>query len=307
MNKHLAKILACVTLCAAGSAAAQDAGGRPNPERPRGPAEAAISLSVDDVRAFAAPPKGFADERAAGVHGRVEEFTYDSSVTGTRRKAQVYLPPGYAADKRYPVLYLLHGIAGNQDEWRGYVHAAAILDNLIADGKAVPLIVVMPNGRALADDRPPPPERMFTPEHVAGFAQFERELLESLMPAIDRHYATLADRQHRAIAGLSMGGGQALNFGLGHTDTFAWVAGFSAAPNTQAADALLHGRDGNQLGLRLLYLSCGNKDGLFGISQAFHRYLKEHGIAHIWNVDEYGHDRESWAENLYHFSQLIFR
>jgi enterochelin esterase-like enzyme/lysophospholipase L1-like esterase len=279
----------------------------PNPEQARRPMPGPVAPGPDDVRAFAAAPAGFAAERAGVAHGRVEEFSYQSAVTGGRRKAQVYLPPGYSAGKRYPVLYLLHGIGGNQDEWRGYVRAATILDNLNADGKAVPAIVVMPNGRALPDDRPPPSDRMFSPEHVAGFAQFEQDLLASLVPAIDRHYPTLADRSQRAIAGLSMGGGQALNFGLGHTDTFAWVAGFSSAPNTQAADALLHGRDGAQIGLKLLYLSCGNKDGLFGISQSFHRYLKEQGIAHVWNVDEYGHDRESWADNLYHFSQLLFR
>jgi enterochelin esterase-like enzyme len=308
MNTWLAKALLCAVLCAtAGVAAAQDASVQPNPEQPRRPAVGPVSLGPDDVRAFSAAPIGFADERTGIAHGRVEEFSYDSAVTGTRRKAQVYLPPGYAADKRYPVLYLLHGIAGNQDEWRGYVRAAAILDNLIADGKAVPAIVVMPNGRALPDDRPPSADRMFTPEHVAGFAQFERDLLVSLVPAIDRHYRTLAQRQQRALAGLSMGGGQALNFGLGHPDIFGAVAGFSAAPNTQAAATLLRGADGERREQKLLYLSCGSKDGLFGISQAFHRYLKENGIAHVWNVDEYGHDRESWADNLYHFSQLIFR
>jgi enterochelin esterase-like enzyme len=307
MHRQLANGLLSIILGAAGGALAQDNGARPNPEEARRPAVGPVSLAADDIRAFAAAPAGFADERAGIVHGRVEEFSYDSAVTGARRQAQVYLPPGYAANKRYPVLYLLHGIAGNQDEWRGYVHATTVLDNLIADGRVVPAIVVMPNGRALADDHPPPGDRLFTPEHVAGFAQFERDLLVSLVPAIDRHYPTLTGRQQRAIAGLSMGGGQALNFGLGHTDTFGWIGGFSAAPNTQTADVLLRGRDATHLGLKLLYLSCGNKDGLFGISQSFHRYLKEQGIAHRWNVDEYGHDRESWAENLYHFSQLIFR
>jgi enterochelin esterase-like enzyme len=307
-NTQLAKALLCAVLCSVGGvAAAQDGGAQSNPEQPRRAAVAPVSLGPDDVRAFSAAPVGFADERAGIAHGRVEEFSYESAETGTRRKAQVSLPPGYAADKRYPVLYLLHGIAGNQDEWRGYVRATAILDKLIANGKAVPVIVVMPNGRALPDDRAPPADRLFTPEHVAGFAQFERDLLVSLVPDVDRHYPTFTGRQQRAIAGLSMGGGQALNFGLGHSDTFSWVAGFSAAPNTQAADGLLHGRDGAQLGLKLLYLSCGSKDGLFGISQTFHRYLREHGVPHVWNVDEYGHDRESWADNLYHFSQLIFR
>ena len=96
---------------------------------------------------------------AVVAQGKVMEFSYHSDVTGTERKANVYLPAGYTAERRYPVLYLLHGIGGNQDEWRGYVRATDVLDNLIAAGAAVPMIVVMPNGRALADDRAPPPER----------------------------------------------------------------------------------------------------------------------------------------------------
>jgi len=274
-----------------------------NPELPRGRISVPATPGPDDVRAFPGPPPGFADERPGIAHGRVEAFGYDSPVTGTRRKATVYLPPGYSSERRYPVLYLLHGLAGTEDEWRGYVHATAILDNLNAGGAVVPAIVVMPNGRALANDRPPPEERKFSPEHVAGFARFERELLDTLIPAIDKRYATVPDARHRALAGLSMGGGQSLNFGLSHQDTFGWVGAFSAAPNTEAAARLLPGRPS----LALLYLSCGKQDDLFGVSQGFHRYLKQQGIGHMWNVDEFGHDRESWMENLYHFSQLLFR
>jgi enterochelin esterase-like enzyme len=257
-------------------------------------------------RLAAAPAPGLDAERLGVARGTSLEFSYDSAVTGRRRKASVYLPPGYSTQRRYPVLYLLHGIGGNQDEWRGYVRAHVILDNLLADGAAVPMIVVMPNGRALADDRVPPPEQTFTPEHVAGFAQFERDLLQELVPAIDRSYPTLAERGSRAIAGLSMGGGQALNFGLGHPEAFAWVGGFSSAPNTRPAAELLQDPAAARR-LRLIYLSCGRKDSLFGVSQAVHDYLQRHGVPHVWHVDEFGHDRESWAENLARFAQLLFR
>lgn len=277
-----------------------------NPEG-RGTARPGIALAADDVAAFPAPPAGFDDERSGIARGDVVEFSYASAVTGTRRKARVYLPPGYSGKQRYPVLYLLHGIGGNQDEWRGYVRANVILDNLLADGAVVPMIVVMPNGRALADDRVPPAEKTFTPEHVAGFAQFERDLLESLIPAIDGAYPTMAERDKRAIAGLSMGGGQALNFGLGHLDTFAWVGGFSSAPNTRAGAELLPDPAAAARRLQLLYLSCGKKDGLIGSSQGLHRYLRQYGVKHVWHVDEFAHVRESWAENLYHFSKLLFR
>lgn len=308
METKLAKVLSAIILLAVGAgSSAQDSGAQISPGQARANFARPVVLAPDDVRAFPAAPAGFADVRPGVAQGRVEEFSYDSGVTGTRRKANVYLPAGYSTDRKYPVLYLLHGIAGNHDEWRGYVHAHTIFDNLIADGRTLPMIVVMPNGRALPDDRPPPADRIFTPEHVAGFAKFERELLESLIPAIDSKYPTIADRKQRAIAGLSMGGGQALNIGLAHLDTFAWVGGFSSAPTTRPAAELLPDSALARRQLRLLYLSCGDKDGLINGSQAFHRYLKQHDIAHIWNVDEHGHDRESWADNLYHFSRLLFR
>jgi len=270
-------------------------------------AQPPITLAADDVRAFPAPPEGFSAAQPGVAQGTIVEFSYDSAVTGTRRKASVYLPSGYSPQRRYPVLYLLHGLAGTHQEWPGYVRAGPILDNVIAAGKALPMIVVMPNGRALPDDRPWPEERKFSPEHVAGFANFERDLLESLIPAIDRAYPTISQRGARAIAGLSMGGGQALNFGLGHLDTFAWVGGFSAAPNTRAAASLLSRSGAAHPPPQLLYLACGDHDGLIGVSQDFHRTLREHKVPHVWHVDGYGHDRESWAESLYHFSQLIFR
>lgn len=304
MMSHLvaSALFAFGAACAAPVASAEDGAqqARANLSRP-------VVLASDDVRAFPAAPAGFADDKDGLVRGTVAEFSYDSGVTGTRRKAAVYLPAGYSAQRRYPVLYLLHGIAGNQDEWRGYVRANTILDRLIAGGKAKPMIVVMPNGRALADDRPPPAEGTFTPAHIAGFAQFERDLLEFLIPAIDKAYPTLAERGQRAIAGLSMGGGQALNFGLGHLDTFGWVGGFSSAPNTRSGAALLPAPALARSQLKLLYLSCGSQDGLINVSQDLHAYLKQNGVPHVWNVDPHGHDRESWADNLYHFAGLLFR
>ncbi len=277
------------------------------PDRARANFARPITLASDDVRAFPAPPPGFADPRPAARAGRIEELRYASGVTGTQRKAKVYLPPGYSAEHRYPVLYLLHGIGGTEDEWRGYVRAQAVLDNLVADGRALPMIVVMPNGRALPDDRPPPPELVFTAENAAGFAKFERDLLEFLVPAVDAKYPTIGDARHRALAGLSMGGGQALNFGLAHLDVFGSVGGFSSAPNTRPTSELLPDPAAAKRQLVLLYLSCGNKDGLISVSQAVHRALQAEGIPHLWNVDEYGHDRDSWAENLFHFTQLLFR
>jgi enterochelin esterase-like enzyme len=298
---------ACVLLLSiAGASFAQDAA-EVTPERARANFARPIVLGPDDVRAFPDAPAGFRDVRAGVAQGRVEVFAYDSGVTGTRRRANVYLPAGYSADRKYPVLYLLHGIGGNQDEWRGYVRADAILDNLIADGKAVPMIVVMPNSRALPDDRSPPQARVFTPENAAGFARFERDLLDFLIPAIETKYSVSADRGHRAIAGLSMGGGQSLNFGFAHTDVFGSIGAFSPAPNTKPAAELLPDPKDASGRFALLYLSCGNRDGLINVSQDLHAYLKRNDVSHVWNVDDRGHDGDSWANNLYHFAQRLFR
>jgi len=169
----------------------------------------------------------------------------------------------------------------------------------------VPMIVVMPNGRALPDDRPA--KNVFTAEQVAGFAKFESDLLNYLIPAIQARYSTFSDREHRALAGLSMGGGQTLNFGLAHLETFEWLGAFSSAPNTKPPAELVPNPEPVREKLKLLYLSCGNRDGLISISQGVHRYLKEHDVPHIWNVDDHGHDGETWGSNLYHFAQRIFR
>jgi len=266
-----------------------------------------VVLAADDVRAFPDAPAGFDQTPTNGLAGRTEVFEYDSTITGTRRKAVVYLPPQYSSDRKYPVVYLLHGVAGNEWEWSGYVHGDVVVDNLITADKAVPMIIVMPNGRALADDRVPAPDKTFAPQNAEGFAKFERDLLDCLIPAIQAKYSASTNREQRAIAGLSMGGGQSLNFGLGHIDTFAWVGGFSSAPNTKSSAELVPDPAAVRERLKLLYLSSGNKDGLIGVSQGVHVYLKQQNIPHMWNVDDHIHDRETWASNLYYFVQRIFR
>ncbi len=265
-----------------------------------------IVLEADDVRAFPDAPADYRTPSPQGLRGKIEAFEWQSGVTGKLRKAKVYLPPGYSKDRKYPVLYLLHGIGGNENEWTGYVHADVIVDNLIASGKAVPMIVVLPNGRALPDDSIPK-GNVFTPENSAGFAKFERDLIDYLIPAIQAKYSTDTDREHRALAGLSMGGGQTFNFGLTHLDLFAWLGAFSAAPNTKPPAELVPDPALARNQLKLLYISCGNKDGLISISQGMHRYLKAHDVPHIWNVDDAGHDGNTWGNNLWHFAQRIFR
>lgn len=305
LSKSASFLVVLLVMSAPLKLSAQEKPEEASPERARENFSRPIVLAADDVRAFPDAPAGFNTRREDIPHGRIEPFEYDSAVTGTRRNANVYLPPGYSPETKYPVLYLLHGIGGDETEWIRFATPDALFDNLIADGRAEPMIVVIPNGRALPDDRAE--GNPFTPEKVAGFAKFEEDLLEYLIPAVEAAYSTLTDREHRALAGLSMGGGQAFNFGLGNLDTFAWIGAFSAAPNTKPPAELVPDPAGVAAQIKLLYISCGNKDGLINISQGVHRYLKEHDVPHIWNVDDFGHDPSHWASNLYYFAQRVFR
>jgi enterochelin esterase-like enzyme len=174
------------------------------------------------------------------------------------------------------VLILLHGIGGDETEWQRFARVDALMDNLIADKKAEPMIVVMPNGRAQKDD-----SASAGMEAAPAFAVFERDLLDDVIPTIESRYSARTDREGRALAGLSMGGGQTLNFGLGH---------LAAAKDK----------------LKLLMITCGNKDGLFHISKGVQIYLKGQGVPYLWHVDDRGHDPVHWASALYEFSQKIF-
>lgn len=188
-----------------------------------------INLGPDDKQVFPDPPAGLDLRREGLPRGQVEMITYDSQSVGATRRMQVYTPPGYSKDRKYPVLYLLHGIGGDENEWQRFAKPNVLLDNLLADGKAVPMIIVMPNGRAQKNDRAEGDVFRSAP----AFAAFEDDLLKDVIPTIESRYSVQADREHRALAGLSMGGGQSLNFGLAHLDTFAWIGGFSSAPNTK--------------------------------------------------------------------------
>ena len=301
-----------------GSAPAQ--AGEPSPPRGggRGGFGGPIELGPDDKPAFPEPPAGFDARRDNVPHGEVNAVEYDSKTLGTRRQMRVYTPPGYSADRKYPVLYLLHGIGANNRQWLDGCRAANVIDNLLADGKIQPMLMVFPNCDAninatntTASARPREGGRR------GGFegygAPFEHDLLQDIIPYIDTHYAVFADREHRALAGLSMGGGQSLNIGLAHIDTFANVGGFSSAPNTYEFGGLspdtklLADPAAAKEKLKVLWLACGNKDGLIRVSQGVHRMLKENGVPHVWHVDSHAHDDAEWSSNLYLFVQHLFK
>lgn len=250
-------------------------------------------------------PQGFDRWQEDISRGEIDSVYYESKTVGTMRRTLIYTPPGYSSKKKYPVLYLLHGIGGDEKEWFTHGQPHIILDNLYAEKKIEPMIVVMPNGRAMQDDRAV--GNMFDSVKVQAFADFKQDLLQDLIPFIEQTYPVYQDRKYRALAGLSMGGGQALNFGLSHLDTFAWVGGFSSAPNTYPPERLVPDPQETQGKLTLLWISCGADDRLITFSSRTHDYLSQHSVPHVYYIEPGGHDFQVWKNDLYLFSQLLFK
>lgn len=249
-------------------------------------------------------PKGYDQERAGIERGKVESIEYKSESVGTVRKATVYLPPKYDANKKYSVLYLLHGIGGDEREWMddGGV-PNIIMDNLYADGKVADMIVVMPNGRAAKDD-----SRAGGYGSAGAFGVFDKDLIGSLMPYINSHYSVYTDKMHTALAGLSMGGGQSLNFGLANMDKFAYVGGFSSAPNTGRPQQLIPDVEKTKKENKLLWMVCGGADGLMSNSANLKRFCDENGVpCTLINYPNEGHNFTVWKYGLYNFAQKIFK
>jgi enterochelin esterase-like enzyme len=250
-------------------------------------------------------PEGFDSLHSDIPHGKIDTIYYSSKTVDTVRRAVVYTPPGFSKDNKYPVLYLLHGIGGDEFEWLKNGHPQMIMDNLCAGNKIEPMIVVMPNGRAMKDDRAV--GNIFDSVKVQAFSTFEKDLLDDLIPFIERTYPVYTDREHRAIAGLSMGGGQALNFGLGHLDKFAWIGAFSAAPNTEKPEMLVPNPEEARKELKLLWISSGDNDNLIVFGQRTHDYVEANNVPHIFYVEPGVHDFKVWKNDLFMFSQLIFK
>jgi hypothetical protein len=187
------RIFACSLILASVPVVAQDAA-QPRTDNQRGEPRGfggPIVLNDDDKPAFPQPQAGWDSKREGIPQGKLEMIEYDSKTVGTRRKMNVYTPPGYTGDRKYPVLYLLHGIGGEETEWERFTQPEVLLDNLIAHGKAVPMIIVMPNGRAQKDDRAT--GDIF--KHAPAFAIFERDLLDDVIPTIESRYSAYQDRE----------------------------------------------------------------------------------------------------------------
>ena len=255
-------------------------------------------------------PKSLPWESNSGPHGEVHHHFYKSAVVGDDRDFYVYTPPGYDArgKKRYPVLYLLHGYSDDANGWTAVGRAHVILDNLIAEGKAKPMVVVMPLGYG-------------APEMLQGwnvwskqdlvsrnFTNFREALLTEVMPAVESAYLVEKDRKSRAIAGLSMGGSESLLTGLNSLDKFAWVGAFSSGGLPELFDADFPGLDAkaNQQ-LRLLWVACGTEDRLIDPNRKFRQWLASKNIQHVDIETPGAHTWMVWRRNLATFASLLFR
>jgi enterochelin esterase family protein len=239
-------------------------------------------------------------------HGELRIRWYLSKVTGLHRRAWVYTPPTYERDAsaRFPVLYLQHGAGENETSWTWQGKANLILDNLIAERKAQPMILVMDHGYAMRAGAAPSADNR-------GNDAFEDVVLRDLVPLIDSTYRTRADRRYRAIAGLSMGGGQALRIGLGNPDVFGSVASLSGAVRnadlkTSFGGALADPKAANEK-IRLLWIGCGVEDRLYSAAKSFHEALETAGIRHVWFEGPGSHEWQVWRKHLYDLAPRLFR
>jgi enterochelin esterase-like enzyme len=253
-----------------------------------------LIISVSLAETLPTSPASGYDQVRNVPHGQVSYINYQSTATNSQRRARIYLPPGYSASNKYSVLYLLHGIGGNEDEWYSNGAPHVILDNLLDAGKIQPFILVLPNGNA-------------TGTGVSdGWENFTNDLINCLIPYIESHYSVYTDRLHRALAGLSMGGGQSFNIGLPHLNLFPYIGAFSAAPNTYANSKLFpDGGTAAKQQLKLLFISYGTNDNLISFGTGVHNYCDSNGISNIyWLLQGAGHDWNVWKQSLWNFAQI---
>lgn len=235
-------------------------------------------------------------------HGTMHVHRYRSKSLGVTRGLYVYTPPGYETNRqtKYPVLYLLHGLGDTEDAWTVVGRANVIADNMLAKKKAGPLVIVMPYGHT-----PSAPPDM---RSLGNYEAFERDVIKDVIPYVQKHYRVSGEQKDRAIAGLSMGGGQALTLGLGNLELFGWIGAYSSAvPQGQKLDKLLAEPNSINDKLELLWIGCGRNDFLFQANQKFFERLNAEKIKHVAHITDGAHEWRIWRRYLNEFVPLLFR
>ena len=259
-------------------------------------------------------PGGMLHEVRDVPHGAVQSVWYKSPSIGSTRRVLGYTPPDYERERsaRYPVLYLLHGNGDTEGEWVGFGKANFILDNLIADGKARPMIVVMPYGHTV------PPNELTAATRQRNTALMEEDVLKNIIPTVEARYRTAPGAKNRAIAGLSMGGGQSSTIGLNNLNTFSWVAVFSAGVGggggAQASQAfeerarpVLTDAAGTNKKLNLLWIGCGKDDAAMTGAEQLAGTLDKAGIKNTFVKTDGAHTWRVWRRYLGELTPLLFR
>lgn len=281
------------------------ADGAPVPD-PRGTAWSEQVNGVTSVFEVPGPEGAFQTYDEKVQHGTVSVVEYWSKSLGIKRRAHVYTPPGYMrGTTRYPVLYLVHGAGDSDDSWTSVGHAQYILDNLIAAGKAKPMIIVMPAGH--------------TPykagQSILTNQDFGNDFLTDLIPTIDRSYRTIPTASSRAMAGLSMGGAHTINFGLPHSDLFRYLGIFSMGigiENPQAEVAAYENANAAALRrgakeFKLVYYAIGKDDFIFDSSKPMRRIMDHYAIPYVYKESSGGHTWINWRRYLNDFAPMIFK
>lgn len=264
---------------------------------------AAAAVSVPAVAAamesnLPVPPQGF-DARSNSIpHGKVDQSVSYPTRMYNMQKVTVYTPPGYSTAQKYPVLYLHHGIGGDEVSWIGKGsnegNADNVMDYLYSKNLAKPMIVVMPDGN--------------TNGASDGFAAHGDVLINDLIPWVEKTYSAATDADSRAISGLSMGGGQTFNFGFPNIDKFHYIGPYSAAPNTQNPQQTIKDVNALKQSVKLIFIACGTADGLINNSQKYVDFLTMNDVPHLWQKEQGGgHDKTVWNRSLYNFAQRIFQ
>jgi enterochelin esterase family protein len=250
-------------------------------------------------------------------HGEIRTDWYDSKSLNSIRRMTIYTPPGYDASgkTKYPVLYLFHGANADETAWTRLGHVNLILDNLLAAGKMKPFIAVMPFGYPAPPSVQVSPAGGVTAAAGRGFSSvvdgFSKDLLGDVIPYVQSHYRVYTDRDHRAIAGLSMGGIESLQIGLNHLDQFSYVGGFSAAISPATFPQTFPGVKADPTAmnrqLHLLWIGCGTDDGLFPASASFSSYLDDAQVKHTFFKIPGAHTWIVWRQFLNEFAPQLFR
>jgi len=253
-------------------------------------------------------PTGFDKKKTGDTYGVLTAKEYYSNTTGGNRKCNVYTPPNYNPDVTYPVMYLLHGIGGNQNEWKSG-NPNEILSNLINAGQAKPMIVVIPNIRAMPLPDSSSPGGDMSAENIAAFNNFINDLRDDLMPYIEGEYKVSNERNGRAISGLSMGGMESIYISVSMPETFGFIGAFSAAPTLetllQPAEVTFPDEYKDNT---FIMICCAKDDGIaISSSRNYNKYFTDNGVpTTYYELETGGHSFTVWKNGLYNFAKRIF-